>query len=402
MNDSSAPRAKISDILVVDDDATDRMAIRRALSRPNTQVNVHEAATGEIAAQMLGERTYDCIFLDYRLPDMDGITFLKRFYDIDTDLAPSPVVMLTGQGSEGVMTDALRWGAHDYIIKDNISADTIVIALAKAREIYELRRNRMQAEEKLRHAQKMDAVGQLTSGIAHDFNNLLTVILGNTHLLGRKLQNLGNPEVAGIISPKVEAIETAARKGADLVRHLMVFTRQRELKEDVTVLSPCITATIGLLRRTLGERVEIDAKLADDVWPVCIDVNLFENALINIAVNARDAMPKGGKIWISTQNVNVDDEYTRVHPDMSADNYVMVSISDSGTGMPEEVRQRIFEPFYTTKPAGEGTGLGLSMVYGFIKQSGGHVQVESELGKGTTFHIYLPRHMSGDKLEQKG
>ncbi|MDE1152445.1 MAG: ATP-binding protein [Micavibrio sp.] len=387
-------RGKVKDVLVIDDDATDRMAIRRALSRPPHEINVFEAATGDEAARMLSERGFDCIFLDYRLPDMDGITFLKRFYDIDTDLAPSPVVMLTGQGSEGVMTDALRWGAHDYIIKDNISADSIVIALAKAREIYELRLNRMHAEEKLRHAQKMDAVGQLTSGIAHDFNNLLTVILGNTHLLMRKMQNLSNAEATAMISPKVEAIETAARKGADLVRHLMVFTRQRELKEEIIVLNSCINSTIGLLRRTLGERVEIDAKLAEDTWPVCIDVNLFENALINIAVNARDAMPKGGKIWISTQNVNVDDEYTRVHPDMSADNYVMVSISDSGTGMPEEVRQRIFEPFYTTKPAGEGTGLGLSMVYGFIKQSGGHVQVESELGQGTTFHIYLPRHTS--------
>ena len=380
----------IANILVVDDDAADRMAIRRYISRPHLSVKLEEAATGEEGAALLATKKFDCLFLDYRLPDMDGISFLKRFYDLDTDLRPCPVVMLTGQGSEGVMTDALRWGAHDYIIKDNISADTINIALLKAREIFDLRRSRRQTDEKLRHAQKMDAVGQLTSGIAHDFNNLLTVILGNTHLMLRRLPNIG-VEAEEKLGSKVQAIETAARKGADLVRHLMVFTRQRELKEVVFDPNRCIADTLLLLKRTLGEAIEVQEHLAVGIGHIRVDTGLFENAVINIAVNARDAMKGCGRLDIRTENVALTADDLIAYPEMTPNNYVLIAISDTGEGMPESVRQRIFEPFFTTKPAGEGTGLGLSMVYGFIRQSGGHIQVDSTPGAGTTFRIYLPR-----------
>ncbi len=385
----------ITDILVIDDDALDRMAIRRYVSRPHLNVRVQEAATGEAGAALLAAQRFDCLFLDYRLPDMDGVAFLKRFYDLDADLMPCPVVMLTGQGSEGVMTDALRWGAHDYIIKDNISADTLNIALIKAREIFDLRRARLQTDEKLRHAQKMDAVGQLTSGIAHDFNNLLTVILGNTHLMLRRLPNIGT-EAQEKLGPKVEAIETAARKGADLVRHLMVFTRQRELKEVVFDPNRCIADTLLLLKRTLGETIEVREHFAEDIGNIRVDTGLFENAVINIAVNARDAMKKGGRLDITTENVNLTANDLIAYPEMSPNSYVLIAIADNGEGMPESVRQRIFEPFYTTKPAGEGTGLGLSMVYGFIRQSGGHIQVDSTPGAGTIFRIYLPRDGAAD------
>ena len=214
--------------LVIDDDRADRMAIARYLQGRSEDIAVHEAETGAAAAKMLSENSYDCVFLDYRLPDMDGVALLRRMYDADTDMLPAPFIMLTGQGSEDVMSDALRWGAHDYIVKDNMTAPALLVAFSKAREVYDLQRHRRQAEEKLRHAQKLDAVGQLTSGIAHDFNNLLTVILGNTRILSRRMEGVADEGLRAAMHGKVAAVEDAARRGADLVRHLMVFTRKAD------------------------------------------------------------------------------------------------------------------------------------------------------------------------------
>lgn len=197
-------------VLVIDDDATDRMAIRRHLLSAALNSDVHEAATGAAGIALLRARRFDCVFVDYRLPDMEGTSLLQVFYDIANDQMPAPFVMLTGQGGEEVMAEALRWGAHDYIVKDHITGPSVLIALSKAREVFDLKRARHSAEDKLRQAQKMDAVGQLTSGIAHDFNNLLTVILGNTRMMRRRLAEI--PPAQGMaIAPKVDAVESAAR-----------------------------------------------------------------------------------------------------------------------------------------------------------------------------------------------
>jgi len=378
-------------VLVIDDDAVDREAVRRAVIRPGQNTVIHMAATGKEAIGLLQEKKFDCVFLDYHLPDMDGISLLRAVYDADTDLPPSPIVMLTGQGNEAVMADALRWGAQDYVVKDNISRDTLGIAMAKAREMFELKKSRRQAEEQLRQAQKMEAVGQLTSGVAHDFNNLLTVILGNTRILTRRLQPANGELSREDLMKKVQTIEISAQRGAELVRRLMVFTRQRAPKAEVVDINFCVQETAELLSRALGETVETRMVLNDGIWPVQVDVGQFENALINIAVNARDSMPQGGKLTIETHNVVVDDEYTFRHPDVVAGPYVMIAVSDTGHGMPPAIARRIFEPFYTTKPQGQGTGLGLSMVYGFIRQCGGYVHVYSEEGHGTVFRIYLPK-----------
>ncbi len=367
------------------------MAIRRHLARAEPGYTVHEAETGEAGAAILSGGTIGCVFLDYRLPDMDGIELLRRFYDVEADTMPAPFVMLTGQNAEGVMVEALRWGVHDFLLKGNITGDTLMIALKKAREIFELKKMRQNLEQKLRQAQKMDAVGQLTSGIAHDFNNLLTVILGNTHILNRRIGALPDKEAGGALAQKVAAIETAAKRGADLVRHLMVFTRQSELKQEVMDGVRTVSDAFALLRRTLGERVAVFLEHGLETALLCVDATLMQNAIINISVNARDAMPKGGKLVISTGVVVRDDG-----------GYFMITLADTGDGMPEHVRERIFEPFFTTKPAGEGTGLGLAMVYGFIRQSGGHIEVESEQGRGTTFRIYLPLHkLQEDSCREK-
>ncbi len=297
--------------------------------------------------------------------------------------------MLTGQGSEAVMLDALRLGAQDYIIKENISAETLSIALVKARELFDAKRARRQAEEQLQHTRKMEAVGQLTSGVAHDFNDLFTVVIGNIHLLRRRLAYIKD------IPDDVEKEDTrhqksSAGKGSELVRRLMVFTRQSTLAQEVVDINHCIAETVELLKSTLGENIGIKTIWKDDTWPVLVDASEFENILLNFALNARDAMPRGGKLTIEVDNVTLDEAYALHHPGITAGDYVMVAIN-TGTGMPPDVRQRVFEPFFTTKPPGEGTGLGVGLAYGFVQQCGGHIHVYSEEGHGTVFRIYLPK-----------
>ena len=244
---------------------------------------------------------------------------------------------------------------------------------------------RKAAEAQLVQAQKMEAVGQLTGGLAHDFNNLLGVIIGNLGLLSEGGPT--DPDFAAFIAEAYGA----AQRGADLTRSLLAFARQQPLQPTGLDPNELVSATTTLLRRTLGERIEISLDLAADIWSVVVDASQLEAALINLATNARDAMPKGGRLSIATKNQQLDADYAARHSELRPGDYVLLQVSDSGAGMPPEVLSKIFEPFFTTKARGQGTGLGLSMVFGFIKQSGGHINVYSEPGVGTTFRLYLPR-----------
>jgi PAS domain S-box-containing protein len=240
-------------------------------------------------------------------------------------------------------------------------------------------------EQRLRQAQRMDAVGQLTGGMAHDFNNLLGIIIANLDLL-RDSATL-DAEQREILGDAVEA----ALRGADLTRRLLAFARRQPLQPERVEINELVSNTAALLARTLGERIPIRVKLAADLWPVMVDPAQLEASLINLATNARDAMPRGGELTIATANRALDAEYTAAHAELLPGDYVMIEVSDTGSGIPPEVVARVFEPFFTTKEAGKGTGLGLSMVFGFVKQSGGHVNVYSEVGEGTTFRLYLRR-----------
>jgi PAS domain S-box-containing protein len=247
-------------------------------------------------------------------------------------------------------------------------------------------------EEQLRQAQKMEAVGQLTGGIAHDFNNLLTVINGNIELAERGLTNGGDPAKA------VRAIANArqgAERAAALTQRLLAFSRRQPLSPKPLHLDRVVEGLSDLLKRALGELIQLKTVNAPHLWPVEADPNQIESALLNLAVNARDAMADGGTLTIETANAHLDSDYAAACGDVAPGNYVMVAVSDTGTGMAPPVLSRIFEPFFTTKEIGRGTGLGLSQVYGFVKQSGGHVEVLSEQGQGTTVKIYLPR-FTGD------
>lgn len=367
-------------VLVIDGDATERMAIRGYLSPCQPIVEIAEAETGAAGIALLKARHFDCVFVDEGLPDMEGMALLQMFYDISSDQMPAPFVMLITQDREAIAAEALRWGAHDYIVKNHPMAPALVTSLTKAREVFGLKQARRSAEDKLRQAQKMDAVGQLTSGVAHDFNNLLTIILGNTRLMRRRLREIPAAQAAAI-APKVDAVEGAAQRGADLVRHLMVFSRQQELRNEEIDVAAALRGAASLLERTLGARIALVLNLDEYLATVRADPALLENAILNIAQNARDAMPAGGTLALSVS--------TAV---FQGTQHVMITLTDTGAGMPEHVRERVFEPFYTTKPAGEGSGLGLAMVYGFIRQSGGHIEIDSEIGQGTTFRIYLPAY----------
>ena len=241
------------------------------------------------------------------------------------------------------------------------------------------------AEAQLRHAQKMDAVGQLTGGVAHDFNNILTVITGTIGILEEAVAD--EPQLAAI----AKLIDEAAERGANLTKHLLAFARKQPLQPLEVDVNALVLEAAKLLHPTLGEHIEITPLLAEDAWTALADPNQLTTAVLNLAINARDAMPNGGKLALETSNVYLDENYASMQSEVAPGNYVMIAVSDTGTGIPAALLERVFEPFFTTKEVGKGTGLGLSMVFGFVKQSGGHIKIYSEEGHGTSVKIYLPR-----------
>ncbi|WP_309085374.1 response regulator [Chelativorans sp.] len=243
---------------------------------------------------------------------------------------------------------------------------------------------RLKSEGALRQAQKMEAVGQLTGGIAHDFNNMLAVILSSLNLLERRLAKGED------ISRYIAAARDGANRAASLTQRLLAFSRQQTLAPQPLNANQMVAEMSELLRRTLGETVQIETVLAGGLWQVFADKNLLENAVVNLAVNARDAMPEGGRLTIETANCHLDEAYAAEHA-IKPGQYVMIAVTDTGTGMTPEVMAKAFDPFFTTKGPGKGTGLGLSQVFGFVKQSSGHINIYSEVGHGTTIKIYLPR-----------
>jgi nitrogen-specific signal transduction histidine kinase/ActR/RegA family two-component response regulator len=241
------------------------------------------------------------------------------------------------------------------------------------------------SEAQLRQSQKMEAVGRLAGGVAHDFNNLLTVIKGYSELAMEEISE-SDPLYAG-----VQQIQRAADRAASLTRQLLAFSRRQVLAPKVLDLNQLVTDTQKMLRRLMGEDVELVTALQSNLGSVRADPHQIEQVLMNLAVNAKDAMPRGGKLTVETSNVEFDREHTHEHVSVKPGAYVMLAVSDTGSGMDAETCSHVFEPFFTTKEQGKGTGLGLSTVYGIVKQSGGYIWVSSEQGAGTTFKIYLPR-----------
>ena len=270
----------------------------------------------------------------------------------------------------------------------------VSLALQRTRELYAEGERRELAEQALRQSQKMEAVGQLTGGVAHDFNNLLTIIIGNIGIAKR-----------GVVEARAErALDNAlvgAERAAQLTQRLLAFSRRQPLNPRVLDVNKLILSISDLLTRTLGENIKLETISGAGLWKVEADASEMESTLLNLALNARDAMPEGGKLTIETSNAYLDDEFCRQQEELTPGQYILIAISDSGSGMSAETIDRAFEPFFTTKEAGKGTGLGLSQVYGFMKQSNGHVKIYSEPGEGTTIKLYLPRR-EGDEAAVSG
>jgi len=250
------------------------------------------------------------------------------------------------------------------------------------------------AEESLRQAHKMEAVGQLTGGVAHDFNNLLTVVLGGLEMIGRQIPHLPeSPATARIIRARDMALQ-GVQRAVTLTTRLLAFSRQQPLVPTAIDANRLVAGICELLRRTLGESISLETVLTGGLWPTFADANQLENAILNLALNARDAMPIGGKMTIETANCYLDEAYVRgLAEPVARGQYVMIAVADTGMGMDQATLEKAFEPFFTTKEVGKGTGLGLSQVYGFVRQSAGHVKIYSEIDEGTTVKIYLPRHV---------
>ncbi|WP_253190326.1 ATP-binding protein [Sphingomonas sp. LM7] len=274
---------------------------------------------------------------------------------------------------------ALSTARNASVARDQLlNANTRLHEEAASREV---------AEAQLRQMQKMESIGQLTGGIAHDFNNMLAIVIGSLDLARRRLdQDVKRAQ------EHIDSAMSGAQRAAQLTSQLLAFGRRQPLAPSALDASQLIRRLSELLRRTIGGKVDFQVDPAIGLWPIFADVGQLESALVNLCVNARDAMVEGGKLVVSTANVKLDRDYAVTHPDVMPGDYVRITVQDSGAGMPAEVRDRAFEPFFTTKAMGKGTGLGLSQVYGFVKQSGGHVAIESEAGRGTAVHLYLPRH----------
>ena len=322
---------------------------------------------------------FDLILADYNLPSFDGVSALA----IAKQKRPEvPFIFVTGSLGEERAIETLKNGATDYVLKDNRAR--LAPAVLRAIDEAAAQAQRKRLEDQLRHAQKMESIGTLAGGVAHDFNNLLTAIIGNAQLA------LGKIEPNDPLCDRLTEIETCGRRAAELTRQLLIFSRRERIEPSTINLNDTIREFAKMLGRIIGEDIELRFNPSADLLTVFADRGQMEQVLMNLVVNARDAMPDGGRLIIETQNVSLDESFCRSHPCGGPGKHVQIDITDTGMGIDADTLQHIFEPFFTTKEVGKGTGLGLALVYGIINQHEGMIDVSSELGHGTTFKLYLP------------
>jgi len=362
-------------VLLVEDREDDALLIERCLKRAGYEVAITRVDSEKSMTAALAGGTFDVVLSDYTLPGFSCQEALELLRSSALDI---PFIALSGTVSEQAILTMLRAGAGDYVMKDNLAR----LPSAIDREIREAegRRHRKRLEMQLQQAMKMEAIGRLAGGVAHDFNNLLTVIAGFAQLA---LMD-DNPARAGL-----EQILLAAERASGLTRQLLAFSRQQSLEPRIFDLNQLVRDMEKMLRRLIGEDIEVQTSITEDRLTVKADPGQIEQVVLNLAVNSRDAMPNGGKLILSTTKQAMDGPTATLHG-LAPSDYCMISVSDNGGGIPARVLPHIFEPFYTTKAEGKGTGLGLSTAYGIVHQSGGAIQACSEFGIGTTMTLFLP------------
>lgn len=370
-------------ILLIDDDEDDYFITNDLLADiERQQFKLDWASTYNDGFAAFFNQAHDIYLVDYRLGSENGLTLLRAMIDHGTN---APIILLTGQGDHEVDIEAMQAGAADYLVKGQINPQLLERSIRYAIERRRAEDARIKLENQLRQAQKMDAIGQLAGGIAHDFNNVLTAIMSYAGVAKRML----DPDHRAV--SRIDGIEESVQRAASLTRQLLAFASRQFIAPQVLDLNQLVLNVSHLLRRLISANIELVTLPADGLGLTKADPGQLEQVIINLVVNARDAMPNGGKLLIETSNVTLDETYTQQHLDMWPGEYVLLAVTDTGSGMPPEVLAHIFEPFFTTKEEGKGTGLGLATCYGIIKQSEGYIHVYSEEGTGTTFKVYLPR-----------
>jgi two-component system cell cycle sensor histidine kinase/response regulator CckA len=366
-------------VLLIEDSDPDAALLIRELDQAGYAVTHERVATADALKAAL-EHSWDVVLCDYAMPSLSAQAALALMQDAGRDI---PFIIVSGTVEEETAVATLRAGASDFLAKGRLDR----LAAAVEREVQDAveRGQRLLLADQRRQAQKMEAVGRLAGGVAHDFNNMLTAILGYADLI---LDQIGPDKPMG---RDIREIRNAAHRAATLTRQLLAFSRKQVLAVAPVDLSEVVRTVEPMLRRLLGEPINIALTLADDLDLVMADAAQLEHLVINLSVNARDAMPQGGTLTFATRNVELDDLYVSAHPGSQVGRFATLSVSDTGVGMSPDVIGKIFEPFFTTKERGRGTGLGLAAVYGTVKQLGGYVEVISQPERGTTFTVHLPK-----------
>jgi two-component system, cell cycle sensor histidine kinase and response regulator CckA len=374
-------------ILLVEDSEDDAFLLMNALAKGGVQPTLLRVETAQAMQAALDKQEWDVVISDYFMPSFSGPDALGVLKEKGLDL---PFLIVSGAVEEETAVLAMRAGAHDYIMKDNLAR--LIPVIERERREAELRKNQRRIEEEKRkieaqlfQSRKMEAIGRLTGGVAHDFNNILTAIRGYTDLAIR------HAEPGSTLHADLTEVQTAVDRAAGLTRQLLLFSRCQPMEMEPVDVNKSIRNLLGMLRRILGEDVQIAYELSPEELIVLADPTSVEQMLMNLVVNGRDAMPEGGTIRIRTETVALKASDVRRMPDSRPGRFVRLSVSDTGSGMDSAVLEHIFEPFFTTKDMGKGSGLGLSVVYGIVQQHKGWIVVDSRPGGGSDFHVYLPR-----------
>lgn len=366
-------------VLIVEDSADDTMLLVRELRRGGYDVTFERVDTAAAMNEALDRNVWDLVVCDYSMPHFSGSDALRLLRAKGTDL---PFIFLSGTIGEDTAVAALKQGAQDYLMKNNLKR--LVPAIQRELEDASQRRERKQLEQQIQQLEKFESIGRLAGGVAHDFNNALGVILGWAGLC------YDEAPAGSVLRDGLEKIRCQAQCAAGLTSQLLAFARRQVLQRRSMNLNTLISETTSLLTSVIGEQIEMKVELAEELATAQADPTQITQVIMNLCLNARDAMPTGGRLLIKTQNVEIAEEFRKSHPYAHAGRFVWLSVSDTGVGMDSATKARLFEPFFTTKELGRGTGLGLATVYGIVKQHGGFLTVESKPGCGTRFEVYLP------------
>src|SRR6267143_3396053 len=366
-------------VLMIEDSEDDTALLVRELRRGGYDVTHERVDTPAAISSALNKEKWDLVISDHSMPHFSGAAALTLLRQTESEV---PFIFVSGTMGEEAAVAALKDGAQDYVMKTNLKR----LVPAVQRELRELeeRRERKRLERQVQQLQKFEAIGRLAGGIAHDFNNAIGAIMGWADLAYQEAQP------GSRLQDRLQKICTQAQRTAGLTSQLLAFARQQVLQRRRVDLNSLVAEGTSLLQKVIGENIEVRLLPAANLRVAVADAVQIDQVLMNLCLNARDAMPKGGRLIIETQNADFDQEYCRLHTFVRPGTYVLLSVSDTGMGMDAATVERIFEPFFTTKAVGKGTGLGLATVFGIVKQHGGFINVYSEPGKGTTFRVYLP------------